>query len=138
MLTWVEVPTITRRLRGILYVEFAWANFSLAPNLCQSLIINKDLLWVGSHAFNFWLNVSGTNVAEVLEVAGGLPHITFARPVSHDITTLQPHLSVRCCLHSDILLRHKKVWLAVDTTLCYHCSAVADLRDGAAKALVRC
>ena len=77
-------------------------------------------------------------MAEVLEVASGLPHITFARPVSHDITTFQPYLGVGCCLHGDILLRHKKVWLAVDTTLCHHCSAVANLRHGATKALVRC
>ena len=132
------MPTAARRLGGILYIEFAWADLSLATNLRQWLVINKDLLWVGSHALDFWLDVGRTDVAEVLEVAGGLPHITFARPVRHDVTTLQPHLSVRCCLHSDILLRHKEVWLAVDTTLCHHCSAVANLRDSAAKALVRC
>ena len=132
------MSTTTRRLRGIFHIELAWADLSLAPDLRQWLVVNKDLLWVGSHTFDFWLDVGRTDMAEVLEVASGLPHITFARPVSHDITTFQPYLGVGCCLHGDILLRHKEVWLAVDTTLCYHCSAVADLRDSATKALVRC
>ena len=132
------MPTTTRCLGGVFHIEFAWADLSLAPDLRQWLVVNKDLLWVGSHTFDFWLDVGRTDVAEVLEVASGLPHIAFARPVGHDVATLQPHLSVRCCLHGDILLRHKEVWLAVDTTLCYHCSAVADLRNGATKALVRC
>ena len=66
-----------------------------------------------------------------------LPDAIVARPIGNDIASFQPNFSMRRGLQRNIILRHKKVRLAINTAFRNYSTTAWKNRQGFSKGLIR-
>ena len=70
-------------------------------------------------------------------ITRSFPDTIIARPISNDIASLQPNFSMRCGLQCNIILRHKKVRLAINTAFRNYSTAAWNSCHSFTKSLIR-
>lgn len=76
-------------------------------------------------------------MAKIMIITCSLPDAIVARPIGNDIASFQPNFSMRRGLQRNIILRHKKVRLAVNTALRNYGAAAWNSCHSFTKSLIR-
>ena len=105
------------RRRFIFHVEGTGNDVLSAQDLAQGTVVDKDLFGIGRHFGQRRISGKGTNVAEVLEVAGDFPDAPFFLPIfaGYNPAAFQPHFTMRFSLQGDVVFGDEEVRFAIDT-----------------------